>query len=425
AVDCGYFAYVTVGSDEASNIRNPLLDCEVTYIGSNNGMEVKFDENSRLQQADIDSIKWSGDSASNRRQMFEEILSIFSDAPVNDTIRNLKVRTEVCLSLNNVLPPIVLPRNLISHVQKFLCPEYENMALLGYDFDLKYDFIKANDKYQLKIHAVLENNAFISCVVSEFDTATVDAFQHPVEFLYCTLFALYENDGIPGKFTHYNPQKELIAPVMASFPGLISILERNPHRCFSFNHKNYSAEIATKDAQLLSNKPEFFKQREVNIQRDAFVTAQDLIIRKKTAVRETEEFKNFKTRYDTFVALAALGCNKQASEIQALLAVNAGIEHPDNPHALEMAAYFDSPTAANTQQIKQTLEGLESPARKAMKVYKEKIDKIITFLTRVTDAPLNHVPISEHNLLAVELCVGLGENPESRIKLMDDTYRII
>lgn len=423
AAALGQFDDVPVGGDDASNIHNPLLDCTVTYIGANNGLEVKFDNNSRLQKDDVNSIKWSGESATDRRQMFEEILSIFSDTPVNDMIAALKNSTEVCLSVNNKLPPIALPKNLMSYMQKFLCPEAENMTLLGHDFDLKYDFVKTNDTYQLKIHAVLNNRAFISCVVSEFDSVTVDAFQNPVEFLYCALFALRENDGITGNLTHHNPKNGLIAPVLESFPGLISILERNPHRCFSFNHKNYSAQVATRDVAALSNRAEFFKKGEVHLEREVFAEAQNFINKKKNDVKKSTEFKNFKKRYNTFVALAALATNKEAQELKTMLSTTVGIEQPDNPHAMEFAAFFVSPTDENKQHIKDTLGALESPAKSAMKADKEKLDKIITFLNRVTDAPLNRISKSEHELLAVELGLGLGERPESRSRLMEDTFR--
>ena len=435
---------VDVGLDENPKMppKRPLFNCIVIYDGGKFNFE--FASDSRLQQKDVESIHNEPMASGRHFKVHGLIMGVDDLLRPENTQRKIafdqfKDRFEVCLPLgkDSSLPPLPLPKTLMLSTLKRLCPEFERLSFAGSLVDLKYEFIQSadGDKYQLRLHAIDEFTqiAFSSCTICEFDEGTVKAYlkegqEDFTEFLCCALFAFFENVGIPGNKTHYNAKEGFVAPVLTPFVGLFAVLEKFPHLCFTFNHRHYGEKVAEDLGNAIASgklddnlKKHFFKRSDIQVDEE-HMTWQAVFSKRKMAIEESNEYKEFRDQLAIFTPLAKLVCNLNVNQIEALLATKLGILSPKEPQWIEQA-YYDAPSSdGDRDEVRNVLAMVRSPAKVRLKSYQERLAKIIDFLrfAKEPNPARRTLAMSAQKVVAKELEI---EGAKARADVGKDTYQ--
>jgi hypothetical protein len=420
------------------------LDCTVTYISKESRMELSFDPKSLLKENDLKNInEVPKDSASNRKNLIYSVLNLLIGAvtPI-DALNNFKNRFEICYPLvaNADMPLLPLPKTLMEQMRVVLCSELDKLSLAGATVDFRYTFVESGDKYQLNIHAVYGSNQipFISCCIVEFDTVTVEAFKKQnvtgakvnfTEFLYTTLFTSFsKDDGLPGNQTYFNKDKTILAPVLVSFPGLFYILEKTPHICFSFAHSKYNHDACMSLWNVVNKQKadenivkQFFKKVDIKVDKDNFMKVQKVIQQKRDSIKESVEYKAFKKRYDSFMALSKLACSLDNDKTRGLLSSDAGIILPGEDFWLEQAFFHEAPQKEKLDGIRQVLKAKRSPAKIKLELYAQQMSEIVKFLNKYNSAGYksDFIPMAMQSEFATS--IGFDGPLRARAKLEKDT----
>ncbi len=447
------FAYTWGHMDELSVIdnppvppKNPLLDCTVLLQVKeawDGNLKTEFDQDSRLQMEDLQKIPRVDESCgAQRKNLMAGVLDLLEggNLPEEHPLRKYSDRYEVCLPLQKGATPLPLPKTLMAYMQHALCPDLEKMALTGSSVDLRYDFEKSRlgDVYRLNLHAVYDESQvpFQSRCIFEVDAATVESYAKQMEegatpniteFLYSALFAGdYEGEGLPGAKTHVNEKKGIIAPSLTAFPGLFRILEKCPHLCFSFNHRQYSEYTdATFNSlirfldgnQFNERAKKFFKVGQTQVNAQNYMAVQKRMREKASSIESSVEVQTFKRNYTLFQTLAQLVSADNPNAVREKLMAFARIIPPGEMGWLEQAYYYDPPSKEACRRLLTELGNNPSLAQQRLEKHAGKLRDIRSVLQRIENGESFSL---EEQMRWVEYKSGLNEPSKLLANLEED-----